>query len=355
MEWLKPIDWLRQMSLRRSLFLLVVFALSIGHGVYSLVMFTFNTIANRCMCSHPITLFVAFTLAASPPILAALAFYKVKLKDPLAQLDMGTKRIMENDLDFFITFNSKDELGQLCKSFESMRRELLKSNQTLWQQMEERKNLNAAFAHDLRTPVTVLKGSALILEKALVHEDLIADCISESISLITQYSDRIEKYIQAMTSIQKLEELTFAPKSVEWDLFVKELKNSLNILGTYAGREIEFVAREKSNEIAIDKHMIHNVVENLVANALRYAREVVTVDISLDDKKMIITVLDDGRGFSTEILEKGAAPFLCDGSQGEHFGIGLFICHLLCGKHGGSLTLENHSNGAKVTAVFYIY
>ena len=348
-------EWLRQMSLRRSLFLLVAFSLLIGQGVYSLAMFAIGNIANRCMCNHPITLSVTFIFAVTPPILAAIAFYKVKLKNPLTQLDMGTKRIMENDLDFSITCESKDELGQLCRSFESMRAELLKSNQALWQQMEERKSLNAAFAHDLRTPVTVLKGSALILEKALAQEDLTVESIRESISLITQYSDRIESYIQAMTSIQKLEELAFVPKVVEWDSFTKELESSLNILGTYAKKEIEFVSCGKSGEIAIDQHMVHNVVENLVANALRFTKKVVTVNMSLDDEKITITVLDDGSGFPIEILEKGAAPFLCsNGCEGEHFGMGLYICHLLCGKHGGSLSLENYANGAKVTASFQI-
>ena len=342
------------MSLRKALFLLVVFALLVGQVVYSLAMFTINSIANRCMCNHPITLFTTFTLAVSPPILAAIAFYKVKLKEPLVQLDMGTKRIMENDLDFFITFESQDELGQLCKSFESMRMELLKSNKALWQQMEERKSLNAAFAHDLRTPVTVLKGSALILEKALAQKDLTVDNISESISLITQYSERIESYIQAMTSIQKLEELSFVPKAIPWDIFTKEMRNSLNILGTCAEKKIEFATCGKSREIKIDKYMVHNVVENLVANALRYARDAVAVDVALDDRKMIITVLDDGQGFPPEILEKGAVPFFRDGSHGEHFGMGLYICHLLCGKHGGRLTLENRADGAKVTAIFDI-
>ena len=68
-----------------------------------------------------------------------------------------------------------------------------------------------------------------------------------------------------------------------------------------------------------------------------------------------MSVYDDGFGFSPKILEKGATPFLRDDSieQGQNFGIGLYICRLLCEKHGGSLTLENSENGAKVTATFY--
>jgi len=348
-------EWLKKMSLRKSLFLVIIVTFAVGNMLNQLVLHILRNLTGACMCAGSLTaILMSIMLSFIVPFIIATIFYNIKLKTPLSQLSMGAKKIKENNLDFSIMFRSKDELGQLCASFESMRIELLKSNRELWQQMEERKRLNAAFAHDLRTPVTVLKGSALILEKGLAQGNLAEAHISENISLITQYSDRIESYIQAITSVQKLEELAFAPKMSEWISFAKEMEGSLNILGDHAGKKVEFVTHGKSSEIAIDKHMIHNVVENLVVNALRYARVVVKADMSLDDKKITITVLDDGEGFPTEILEKGAAPFLYDGSHSEHFGMGLYICHLLCEKHGGSLTLENHSSGAKVIAVFHI-
>jgi len=289
------------------------------------------------------------------PIIIAAIFYNLKLKTPLSQLNMGAKRIKENDLDFIINFSSKDELGQLCESFESMRVELLKSNRELWQQMEERKRLNAAFAHDLRNPVTVLKGSAAILQKGLEQENLTTENASENVSLIAQYSARIENYIQAMTSVQKLEELSHTPRITEWSSLAKELKNSLSIISSSAGKNADFFSSNKDKQINVDSYMVHNVAENLVTNALRHSKDSITVDMSCDDKKITICVSDDGPGFSSGILKKGATPFLRDNNepQGQNFGMGLYICHLLCEKHGGSLSLENHSNGAKATATFY--
>ena len=269
---------------------------------------------------------------------------------------MGAKLIMENDLDFSIEYSSKDELGQLCESFESMRSELLKSKRELWQQMEERKRLNAAFAHDLRNPVTVLKGSAKILQKNFEQGNLKKENAEESIFLLIQYSARIERYIQAMTSAQRLEDLEFAPKKDDWFSLTKKLQNSLLILGGNTRKEIDFLSSGDNHQIYIDESIVHNVAENLVSNALRYAKSSVTVSMSCEDDKIIISVCDDGPGFSLAILKKGAVPFLRDEDtveHKEHFGMGLYICHLLCEKHGGSLTLENHSNGAKATAKFY--
>ena len=353
-------EWFKQMSLKKSLSVIIVAFLMIGLILYVLAMRIVNNIS--IPASHNwvaqltfLKLIPPFIIAASMPFFAGAIFYKVKLKAPISQLNMGAKRIMENDLDFSIEFCSKDELGQLCNSFESMRVGLLKSNRELWQQMEERKRLNAAFAHDLRNPITVLKGSAAILQKGFENGNLSIETAGESISLITQYSARIESYIQAMTSVQKLEELEFAPKETEWLSLTKELQNSLCILGTSGKKEIEFLSSGKNRKMYVDRHMIHNVAENLVSNALRYSKNHISVDISCDTKKVALSVSDDGSGFSSSILKKGAAPFLRDDNveQGQNFGMGLYICSLLCEKHGGKLTLENHLEGAKATATFH--
>ena len=95
--------------------------------------------------------------------LCAALFYRRKLKGPIALLDMASRKIAEKDLDFAIHWDRRDEMGALCASFEEMRRALWENNRVMWRQMEERKRLNAAFAHDLRTPLTVLSGYAGML------------------------------------------------------------------------------------------------------------------------------------------------------------------------------------------------
>jgi len=351
-------DWLMNMSLRKSLFLVIIVTFAIGNMLNQLMLQTLRVLTGACMCGGSLAaILMSIVLSFVVPMIIAAIFYNIKLKTPLYQLSMGAKRIKENDLDFSINFSSKDELGQLCESFESMRVELLKSNRELWQQMEERKRLNAAFAHDLRNPVTVLKGSAAILQKGLEQRNLTVESASESISLIAQYSARVENYIQAMTSVQKLEELAFTPKAVDWFLLTKELKNSLSIIGSSVGKKVVFFSSGETRQMNVDSYMVHNVAENLVSNALRYSKDNITVDMSCDDKKITIGVSDDGSGFSPTIVKKGAAPFLRDTNepQGQNFGMGLYICHLLCAKHGGSLALENHPNGAKATATFYFF
>ena len=112
---------------------------------------------------------IYFTAAV---IVSGAVIYRCKLREPIRMLQSGAQRIMEQDLDFTISSDSGDELGQLCAAFEKMRGQLQKNNRELWRQAEERRRLNAAFSHDLRNPVTVLKGSVRLMEKSLAPDNL---------------------------------------------------------------------------------------------------------------------------------------------------------------------------------------
>ncbi|MFF2479946.1 ATP-binding protein [Paenibacillus sp. NPDC058071] len=284
-------------------------------------------------------------------------FYRLKLKRPLADLQNGAERIIHNDLDFSISSSAKDELGQLCNAFEAMRIELLKSNKELWRQAEERKRLNAAFSHDLRNPITVMKGSIKLLKKEAIDHKLTTAEFNDPLSLLEEYSHRIEAYIDTMSSTQRLEEINCKPAEVQWSTMIHELTDSLAILSL----DKELIVHDNSNfqrrTIQIDKFIVYNVAENLVSNAIRYAHSQVHVAVTCDSSHLILSIQDNGAGYPLHILREGPKPF----SRGEdsstasvHFGMGLYICQLLCEKHGGSLTLHNQNNGALATASFSI-
>jgi signal transduction histidine kinase len=294
--------------------------------------------------------------------IADILFYRLKLKQPLANLQAGAERIMQNDLDIEIPQTSNDELGQLCRAFEAMRCALVSNNQEMWRQMEERKRLNAAFSHDLRNPVMVLKGSTKILRKGLsphMSQLPLQVTIEDTLSLIEEYTARIETYIEAMSSAQRLEELTSTPVQVEWQSLVQELSDSLNILGLGSKLNIHVLTKDSAqiSSILVDKGIVYNVAENMVTNAIRYASTYIQVELVIVDEQLTITVQDDGPGFPQKIVSRGAEPFLRGDEQNEHkshLGMGLYICRLLCEKHGGTLSLQNTRIGALTAASFFV-
>ncbi len=301
-----------------------------------------------------ITLPVFFVVVSL--ILADITFYRIKLKKPLAILQHSAERIQKQDLDFTVEKLSSDELGELCVAFETMRIELKSNNQELWRQMEERKRLNAAFSHDLRNPVTVLKGCAKLLHKNLAAQKADSSSINESLSLITQYTSRIETYVEAMSTAQKLEDWNYAPQVTRWSVLSKELEQSLTFLSNHQKAEIKFTSCGTDTEVSVDQYILQNVIENLVSNALRYAKTTIQINLFHDTEKIIVCVSDDGTGFSPALLQKGIRPFSRDDNreEQEHFGMGLYVCSLLCKRHGGNLKIENIEKGAKVTACFSI-
>ena len=298
-----------------------------------------------------ITMPVVFIIVAL--IYADIIFYRLKLKRPIAILRDSAERIQKQDLDFEITGYASDELGELCSAFEIMRKILLSNNRELWWQAEERKRLNVAFSHDLRNPVTVLKGAAKLLQKGIENNSLNADNGKEPVELICQYVGRIEHYVEIMTSAQKLEELECKRLIYNKDEIQSELQSSLTILAETSGKEIKITHFGTAEQVHIDKQFVYNTAENLISNALRYAENKVSVEITYQEKRMILTICDDGNGYPATILRKGIIPFSRDEmSDSEHFGMGLYICKLLCEKHGGSLTIENMEHGAKSSANF---
>ncbi len=282
----------------------------------------------------------------------ASMFYRLKLKEPLALLIKGASRIIENDLDFTIEAKSQDELGQLCIAFETMRKTLMDNNRELWRQTEERKRLNAAFSHDLRNPITVLKGSAKLAKKCVA--DGSAEQIADNLSRMESYISRIERYVETMSSIQKLEEIPIKQEQVQWDNLISELEKIITFVGADSSKRINFISSTFSESFLIDKSILFQITENLISNAVRFAEQNIDVSCSLTETMLKLSVTDDGCGFPAALIKNGIQPFQKGSEDTEHFGMGLYICNLLCQRHGGSISIQNNEIGATVSATLKI-
>lgn len=285
--------------------------------------------------------------------MSGVVFYERELKRPFAILRRASERISENDLDFEIWYEKKNELGQLCADFEEMRSALYESNREMWRSLEERKRLNSAFSHDLRTPLTVLKGYTDYLEKYVPEGKVSEEKMLSVLSSMRGQIARLESYTATMNSVQKLEDI--APDPCE--ISAEELKENLSAAGkiiceSFGDVKFSFDFRCGKQTVFADAGLVVQVYENLVSNAARYAETKVTAVCTVYDDMLSISVGDDGKGFSPEALRLGTKPFFRgEKDSSEHFGLGLYICRVICGKCGGQLTLSN-INGGNVTAEF---
>ena len=280
---------------------------------------------------------------------AAAVYYRKKLRNPITQLQNGVERIQEDNLDFHIEYDGDDELGRLCCSMEKMRRELRQKHKALWESLEQRKLLNASVSHDLRTPITVLKGYLDYLEKNIPQDKLTEDMLLDTVSSMQGAVNRLELYVESVRDIEKIENIEIEKRSENVKLLLNELRSNVRQL---AGNKEIIISNDITvDKIQIDKGVFFRILENLLQNALRYAEKQVSINLSHKKDFLILTVKDDGKGFSAADLEKATTVFYSNDKEKQHFGIGLSVCKILCEKHGGLLYVGNQKEkGACVTA-----
>ena len=276
--------------------------------------------------------------------LSGVLYYHIKLKQPIAALRNGITRIQNHDLDFFMPVHSDDELGQLCAAFDTMRKELLKSNQQLWRQAEERKRLNAAFSHDLRNPITVLKGTVKLLQQDTADKQVI--------DRLESYTSRIEQYVEAMSGIQRLEQMPIRISVCSYSLLHSELEDTAKLL--MGALELS-ISTPDNGTTQLDHGLFLTVAENLIGNAARFAKSKIIICLEQQGNFLHLSVTDDGPGYPAQLVQNGPEPFGKMKEDVAHFGMGLYSSQTLCRKHGGTLTLGNRKGyGATATASFQI-
>lgn len=280
-------------------------------------------------------------------IAAALLFYRNRLKKPLVELRTASEKIANNDLDFSIDYDNNDELGQLCASFEIMRTTLADNFSKMWRQVEERKALNAAFAHDLRTPLTVLKGYNEMLQASENPQT------QETAAIMGKHISRMECYVSSMSNLRRMEDAQPEYKLIDLQTVASSLYDSAKIVCAKNGKELILQNDMPVSQLSLDGAFVSQVSNNLISNAVRYARTAVTISFALRDNGLLLSVSDDGKGFDKNGLQKATSPYYTEESNhSEHFGLGLYICKLLCEHHNGYLKIENTASGSKVSAYF---
>lgn len=278
-----------------------------------------------------------------------------KISRPLQQLMDGAQRIKERELNFSISKSwSIKEVNQLTSAFEEMRSALEESLEREWKQEQERRTMFAALAHDLRTPLTIIQGHAEGLEESKELGN--GEKFQQYLQIIKRNSQRASALLQDMNTIADLEKVTFRLRIIPVDIeeFVQEKALEYNSL--CQEKEITFQCqirdkRSSNKPILFDPYRIIQVLDNLVANSLRYTptQGSINWNIELTDQFLTMEISDNGSGFQLHSLEHAFNPFYQGDSHSVrkkgHSGLGLYISKLLIQHHGGEIHAKNNPNG----------
>ena len=168
-----------------------------------------------------------------------------------------------------------------------------------------------------------------------------------------KHISRMESYVSSMSNLRRMEDTQPEYKLIDLQTVASSLYDSAKIVCAKNGKKLFLQNDIPVSQLSLDGSFVSQVCNNLISNAVRYAQTAVTISFALRDNGLLLSVSDDGKGFDKSGLQKATSPYYTEESNhSEHFGLGLYICKLLCEHHNGYLKIENITTGAKVSAYF---
>jgi signal transduction histidine kinase len=275
-------------------------------------------------------------------ILLLSRLYGRKISRKLIPLQNATEKIRGQDLAFEIQYSGIEEIDAALQSLDSMKTELRRSLEKQWKMEQTKKTQISALTHDLKTPLTVVRGNAEMLCDTEQTEEQ-----KEYTRYIMKNADQMEQYVQMLIGISKAEAgYPLQLKNVNMRTFLDDLYAQINALASVKQIKTEFDEKNLPDSISVDASLMQRAIINIVSNAVDYSPEhgAMWFSVSSENHKVRFTVTDSGKGFSPEDM-KNATNQLYQGdvsrSSKLHYGMGLFIADSIVKQHGGTFTVAN--------------
>jgi two-component system sensor histidine kinase CssS len=254
---------------------------------------------------------------------AAYLIHSLKqIENYINQLGKGT--------DEPLAVSRHDEIGQLANAVVRMNTEL-KHQETLKEEMIHN------ISHDLKTPIAIIKSYAESIKDGVYPYDT----LEKSVDVIIEHAARLEKKVHSLLLLNRINYLVKEdiPSKVDMKLVVESVIQSLKVIKPY----IELSTNLTSCSYLGTEEPWRVVVENLLDNALRYAKS--SIVVTLDKSKL--TVYNDGKAIPPELLLHLFQPYE-KGSEGQ-FGLGLSIVRRVVSVYGYTVEAHNEENGVSFT------
>lgn len=274
------------------------------------------------------------------------------LKKKMNSLILVTEKIQNQDLDFSVEQSNIREINAILAAMDKMRKALKYSLENQWKAEQIRKEQISALAHDLKTPLTVVRGNAEILYDTNPTEEQI-----ECINYIDDSSLQMQDYVKMLIEITKSTNLySLKLQDVPVPEFVQSVQKQAKGLCSAKSIHLKWKLRSVADRFFADANLLNRALSNVLSNAVEYSTPdgTVTVEIYAENNYLVFSISDSGKGFSNEALKYAATQFYMDDSSRNsksHFGIGLYVTDTIVKQHGGQLVLEDPKNisGAKVS------
>lgn len=273
-------------------------------------------------------------------------FVSKSITSPINQMQDVAQRIARGDFDRKVKVKSKDELGKLAKSLNIMADELQQKIENLKKMDRVRTDFVANVSHELKTPLTLIKGYTETLEDRVIDDK---ERAQKFISIIKDHTNRLENIINDLLSLSELE---LSKNSI--DKTNLDLKSLIDEVAMGFGHALDVKkltlsigSQGKDFKIPADKDKIEQVFVNLIDNAIKYTKDSGKIEISLLEQQnsITVTVEDNGIGIAAEHLDRVFERFYrVDKARSRELGgtgLGLGIAKHIVQAHNGTIKIES--------------
>ncbi len=261
---------------------------------------------------------------------------------PFHKLTGFAARIADGDLDSPLDYTRTDYFGKFTWAFDRMRRELIKARACEKEAIENNKTVIASLSHDLKTPVASIRAYAEGLEAGMASSP---EKRAKYISVIIRKCGEVTRLTNDMLlhSLSDMDKLKTEPICFELDGLIDDLISDMN----GERNNIRFIKPSDPVHVYADPHRTEQIAENLITNAVKYARTDIDVSITTDERFASVHIRDFGEGIPDEdmpfVTDKFYRGHNCKNANGS--GLGLYIVKYLAVRAGGELRLINHLDG----------
>ena len=266
---------------------------------------------------------------------------------PIRKLEQATEDVRQGNLDFSIATQSNNELGRLMNGFDRMREALKESLEQQMAYEENRKELLSSISHDLKTPITSIKGYVEGIRDGIANDD---EKRSRYLEVIYNKSNDMDRLIDDLFLFSKLDlnRLPFDFSIVKAKGFFGDSKDELHTDLEKMGFVMTYdEALRENTRILVDQQKIKRVINNVIGNAVKYSTDKARIDIRVyeDDSKVVMAIKDYGKGITEEALDRIFERFYrADSSRNADVagtGLGLAIAKQIMEQHQGTIHAES--------------
>lgn len=267
---------------------------------------------------------------------------------PLKALQRATEEIKEGNLNHEVKPRSKDEIGKLSVAFEEMRKKLKESVEVQLRYEENRKELVSNISHDLKTPVTAIKGYVEGIIDGVTDSP---DKLDRYVKIIYAKAVDMDRMIDELFLISKLEmgKLTFQFEPVDLGAYLQDCALEIHLDMEKRGIKLQLnILPGNSALIMADREKLKRVLMNILENAMKYMDKPdgrVGLNVHLEEGRAVIGVSDNGQGIAEDVLPHVFDRFYrADPSRNSSTGgsgLGLSIARQIVEEHGGLIWAES--------------